>query len=65
MGVNAACIRAARKQVGLSDRVYVWGVEVWLYAFLTLAVGGNLQERSPGTHLIGGFLGPREGLNAL
>jgi hypothetical protein len=34
-----------------------WGVEVELHAFLTSAL------RTPGTHWIGGWVGPRAALN--
>jgi hypothetical protein len=50
------------------------GVEVWIHIFLTLAlVGGEWsashpcrftpEERAPGTHWIGGWVGPRAGLD--
>jgi hypothetical protein len=50
-----------------------WGVDVWIHIFLTLAlVGGEWSasrpsrftpiDRVPGTHWIGGWVGPRAGL---
>jgi hypothetical protein len=53
-----------------------WGVEVWLHAFLTLALYGGgwsashtgrftPSERAPGTHWIGGWVGPRAGLDTI
>jgi hypothetical protein len=47
-----------------------WGMGVWLHAFLTSALGGGEwpasrpgrftpKERAPGTHWIGGWVGPR------
>jgi hypothetical protein len=52
-----------------------WGVEVYLHAFLTSALDGGEwsalcscrftpRERAPGTHWIGGWAGPRAGLDA-
>jgi hypothetical protein len=52
-----------------------WGVEVYLEAFLTLALDGGEwsashpgrftpRERAPGTHGIGGWVVPRAGLDA-
>jgi len=52
-----------------------WGVEVYLHAFLTFALDGDEwsasrsgrftpRERTPGTHCIGGCMGPRSGLDA-
>jgi hypothetical protein len=54
-------------------KVY-WGAEVSLHAFLTLALDGGewsasrpgrftRRERAPGTHWIGGLVGPRAGLD--
>jgi hypothetical protein len=51
-----------------------WGVDVWIHVFLTSAlVGGEWSasspccitpgERAPGTHLKGGWVGPRAGLD--
>jgi hypothetical protein len=53
-----------------------WGVEVYLHAFLITALDGgelsasrpvslNPRERAPGTHRIGGWVGPRAGLNVV
>jgi hypothetical protein len=53
-----------------------WGVEVQLHAFLTLALNGGEwsasrpgrftpRERAPGTHWIGGWVGPKAGLDAV
>jgi hypothetical protein len=47
-----------------------WGVEVQLHAFLTSELDGGewlasrsgrftARERAPGTHLLGGWVGPR------
>jgi len=52
------------------------GVDVWLHAFLTSALDGGQwsasrpgrftpRERGPGTHWIGGWVGPIVGLNAV
>jgi hypothetical protein len=54
----------------------VWGVEVQLHAFLTSALDGGEcstsclgrftpRERALGTHWIGGWVGPRAGLDAV
>jgi hypothetical protein len=51
-----------------------WRVDVWLHTFLTLALDGGEwsashpgcftpRERDPGTNWIGGWLGPRVGLD--
>jgi hypothetical protein len=56
-------------------KVY-WGVELWLHAFLTSALDGDEwsasspgrftpRERASGTHWIGGWVGPRAGLDAV
>jgi hypothetical protein len=56
-------------------KVY-WGVKVQLHAFLTSALDGGEwsashhgrftpRERAPGTHWIGGWVGPRAGLDAV
>jgi hypothetical protein len=42
-----------------------WGVKVQVYAFLTLALAGGTarfspRERAPGTHWIGGWVGPKK-----
>jgi len=53
-----------------------WGVEVYLRAFLTWALdrgewsvtlSGRFtpQERAPGTHWIGGWVEPKDGLDAV
>jgi len=53
-----------------------WGVDVWLHAFLTLALDGGewlasssglftTNERDSGTHWIGGWLNLRDGLDAV
>jgi hypothetical protein len=53
-----------------------WGMEVWLHAFLTLALdGGEWSASRPGrftpwgnasgTHWIGGWVGPKAGLDAV
>jgi hypothetical protein len=53
-----------------------WGVEVQLHAFLTSALDGGewsasrpglftSRERTPGTRWIGGWVGPRAGLDAV
>jgi hypothetical protein len=53
-----------------------WGVEVCLHAFLTSALDGGgwsasrpgrfiPRERAPGTHWIGGWVGPRASLDAV
>jgi hypothetical protein len=53
-----------------------WGVEVWLHAFLISALDGGEwsasrlgrftpRERAPGTHWIGGWVGPRAVLEAV
>jgi hypothetical protein len=53
-----------------------WGVEVYLHAVLTSALDGSewsvshagrltSTERSAGTHWIGGWVGPRVGLDAV
>jgi hypothetical protein len=53
-----------------------WGVEVYLQAFLTSALDGgewsasppghfNPRERAPGTHWIGGWVGPRAVLDTV
>jgi hypothetical protein len=53
-----------------------WGVEVCLHAFLTPALYGGERsasrpgrltptERAPDTHWRGGWVGPRDGLNAV
>jgi hypothetical protein len=53
-----------------------WGVEVYLYIILTSALDGGEWsasrlghftpgERAPGTHFIGGWVGPRAGLDAV
>jgi hypothetical protein len=50
------------------------GVDVYIHIFLTLALAGGewsasrpgcfiRRERAPGTHWIGGWLGPRTGLD--
>jgi hypothetical protein len=52
-----------------------WGVEVYLYSFLTSALDGGkwsasrpgrftAREKASGTHRIGGWVGPRAGLDA-
>jgi hypothetical protein len=52
------------------------GVEVQLHSFLTKALDGDkwsashpyrltLGKRAPGTHWIGGWVGPRAGLDAV
>jgi hypothetical protein len=48
-----------------------WGVEVYLHAFLT--VSGHLhaldallpEKEPPGAHCIGGWMGPRAGMDAI
>jgi hypothetical protein len=53
-----------------------WGEEVQLHAFLTSALDGvewsasrpgrfTPKERTPATHWIGGWVGPRAGLDAV
>jgi hypothetical protein len=53
-----------------------WGVEVYLHAFLTSELDGGkwsasrpghftFRERDPGTHWIGGWVGPRAVLDAV
>jgi hypothetical protein len=51
---------------------HIGGVEVNLHPFLTMSAygGGELQtradlplEKDPGTHLIGGWVGPRAGMD--
>jgi hypothetical protein len=53
-----------------------WGVEVQLHAFLTSELDGGEwsasrpgrftpRERAPGTHWIGGWVGPRADLDAV
>jgi hypothetical protein len=53
-----------------------WGVEIYLHTFLTSALDGrewsasrpgrfNPTERAPVTHWIGGWVGPRAGLDAV
>jgi hypothetical protein len=53
-----------------------WGVEVYLHAFLSSALDGGEwsaplpvrftpSERAPGNHWIGGWVGPRAGLDAV
>jgi hypothetical protein len=53
-----------------------WGVELWLHAFLTSTVDVDewsasrfgrftLRGRAPGTHWIGGCVGPSDGLDAV
>jgi hypothetical protein len=53
-----------------------WGVEVWLRAlFISVLDGGEWsashpgrftpRERAPGTYWIGGWVGPRAGLDAV
>jgi len=46
------------------------GVEVWLHAFLTSAIDGDGQLHAvavcnTGTHWVGGWVGPRVGLDAV
>jgi hypothetical protein len=56
-------------------RMY-WGVEVWLHAFLTSALDGGEwsasrpgrfipREKAPGNHWVGGWDGPRAGLDVV
>jgi len=53
-----------------------WGVEIYCHAFLILALDGGEWSasrsgrfisggRAPGTHWIGGWMGPRAGLDAV
>jgi hypothetical protein len=53
-----------------------WGVELQLHAFLTSSLDGVEwsasrpgrffpRERTPGTHWIGGYVGPRAGLDTV
>jgi hypothetical protein len=53
-----------------------WGVEVYIHAFLTSALDGGEwsasrpgsftpRERAPGTHWIGGWVGPEVGLDTV
>jgi hypothetical protein len=54
----------------------IGGVEVWLHAFLTLALDGSewstshptcftSMERAPNTHSLGRWVGPRDGLDIM
>jgi hypothetical protein len=56
-------------------KVY-WGVEVYFHAFLTLTIDGGewlaprsgrftREETAPATHWIGGWVGPRAGLDTV